>query len=329
MKVGYEYEGCSLIIWNVQSTRISGQDLSVSNIGGWDLDIHHRYNFQEGILYKGDGTNIYLKDTPALIFTTMGDGSRRPVDCAQCDGGAALQRLLSPFAIVSAPDGSLYLGDFNLIRHISSDGQVRTILKLNATSVAHRYYLAVSPQSGALYVSDPEAHRIMEVIDNKAPHDIENNWRSLIGSGIRCLPGDEDRCGDGGPAKFARLIYPKGIAVSAEGNIYFADGTTVRMMDSKGILATLIKPHLQAKEERTLRQRLRQGHREAVKALWAQEVARVKLGFHGDWSASERDELLRVGEVRGFTGSEVHSVHKFPRLAGQASNIRFVRENQL
>ena len=33
--------------------------------------------------------------------------------------------------------------------------------------------------------------------------------------------------------------------MSAEGNIYFADGTTVRMMDSKGILATLIKPHLQ------------------------------------------------------------------------------------
>lgn len=84
-----------------------------------------------------------------------------------------------------------------------------------------------------------------------------------------------------------------------------------------------------AKEERALRQRLRQGHREAVKAVWAQEVTRVKLGFHGDWSASERDELLRVGEVRGFTGTEVHSVHKFPRLAGQASNIRFVRENQL
>ena len=84
-----------------------------------------------------------------------------------------------------------------------------------------------------------------------------------------------------------------------------------------------------AKEERALRQRLRQGHREAVKAIWSQEVARVKLGFHGDWSASERDELLRVGEVRGFTGIEVHSVHKFPQLAGQASNIRFVRENQL
>merc|ERR1712002_979574 len=42
-----------------------------------------------------------------------------------------------------------------------------------------------------------------------------------------------------------------------------------------------------AKEERALRQRLRQGHREAVQAVWAQEVSRVKLGFHGEWSASE------------------------------------------
>ena len=247
VKVGYEYESCTQMIWNVQSTMISGQDLSVSNIGGWDLDIHHRYNFQEGILYKGDGTNIYLKDTPALIHTTMGDGSRRTADCsAYCDGPASHQTLLSPFAIVSAPDGSLYLGDFNLIRKINAEGQVRTILKLNATSVAHRYYLAVNPQTGSLYVSDPEAHRILEIIDTVSPSDVEHNYRVLIGSGVRCLPGDEDRCGDGGPALQARLIYPKGLAVSSQGDVYFADGTTVRMMEARtGHLVTLIKPHLQ------------------------------------------------------------------------------------
>ena len=59
---------------------------------------------------------------------------------------------------------------------------------------------------------------------------------------------------------------------------------------------------------------------------WAQELERVKLGFHGLWSASERDELLRSREVRGWRGEEIHSVHKFPALMGQASNIRFVRE---
>jgi hypothetical protein len=60
---------------------------------------------------------------------------------------------------------------------------------------------------------------------------------------------------------------------------------------------------------------------------WHQEVKRVKLGFHGEWSPSERDELLRNGEVSGFIGEEIHSVHKFPSLMGQASNIRFVRES--
>ena len=58
---------------------------------------------------------------------------------------------------------------------------MRSILLLNATTVAHRYYLAVNPKSGALYVSDPEGYRIMEVVDTSAPADIVNNWRTLVG----------------------------------------------------------------------------------------------------------------------------------------------------
>ena len=247
VKVGYEYAGCSSqIIWNTQATQVTGQDLSVSSIGGWDLDLHHRYNFEQGIVYRGDGTHLYLRDMPALVHTTMGDGHRRQLDCqAQCNGPAAQRRLLAPLAIVSAPDGSLFVGDFNLVRRIRPDGQVRNVLRLNATSVAHRYYLAVNPQSGALYVSDPESHRIMEVVDIEDPTDLDSNWRPLIGSGERCLPGDEEGCGDGRPALSAQLIYPKGVAVTAEGLVYFADGTTVRWMDQRGLVHTLIQPHLQ------------------------------------------------------------------------------------
>ena len=176
----------------------------------------------------------------------MGDGSRRTAECGRCDGPAGRQTLLSPFAIASAPDGSLYLGDFNLVRKIDAEGEVRTLLRLNATSVAHRYYLAVHPGTGALYVSDPESHRILEIPDTAAPTDVDHNWRLLAGSGQRCLPGDEAGCGDGGPAAQARLIYPKGMAVTSEGHIYFADGTTVRLLDAgSGTVRTLIKPHLQ------------------------------------------------------------------------------------
>lgn len=50
VKVGYQYTDCKDIIWNVQTTKLSGQDMSISDVGGWNLDIHHRYNFHEGKL---------------------------------------------------------------------------------------------------------------------------------------------------------------------------------------------------------------------------------------------------------------------------------------
>jgi len=131
VKVGYEYENCADIIWDVQSTTLSGHDMSISDIGGWNLDIHHRYNFHEGIIQKGDGSNIYLKHRPRVIVTTMGNGYQRALDCdAECNGVGEKQKLLAPVALTAAADGTLFLGDFNLIRRIMVDGTVKTVVKL-------------------------------------------------------------------------------------------------------------------------------------------------------------------------------------------------------
>lgn len=87
--------------------------------------------FSPGILQKGDGANIYLKHKPRLIITTMGDGRQRELECAaECSGTATKQRLLAPVALAAAPDGSIFVGDFNLVRKISTDGTVRTVVKL-------------------------------------------------------------------------------------------------------------------------------------------------------------------------------------------------------
>lgn len=48
VKIGYEYTDCKDIMWDVQTTKLSGNDMSISEVGGWNLDIHHRYNFHEG-----------------------------------------------------------------------------------------------------------------------------------------------------------------------------------------------------------------------------------------------------------------------------------------
>lgn len=83
-----------------------------------------------GILQKGDGSNIYLKHKPRVILTSMGDGHQRPLDCFDCDGQASKQRLLAPVALAASPDGSIFVGDFNLVRRILVDGTVRTVVRL-------------------------------------------------------------------------------------------------------------------------------------------------------------------------------------------------------
>ncbi|KAL3212092.1 hypothetical protein MRX96_008338 [Rhipicephalus microplus] len=241
--VGYEYSNCPSIIWEVQATQVSGHDMSISEIGGWNLDIHHRYNFHEGILQKGDGTNIYLKNKPKVMLTAVGDGQQRPLHCQQCNGIAKEQRLLAPVALASSPDGSIYVGDFNLIRQITTDGKIRTIVELSAAQVAYRYHLAVGPVDGRLYLSDPERYQILQIVSYTDIPDVKNNVMVVVGNGAKCLPGDKMLCGDGRPARDAKLAYPKGIAISMHNEIFIADGTNIRMVDKNGIIHTLIGDH--------------------------------------------------------------------------------------
>lgn len=83
-----------------------------------------------GILQKGDGSNMYLKQRPRILKTVMGDGRQREVNCRSCEGPAKKQRLLTPAALAPAPDGSLYVADFNLIRRIFPDKSVKTVVRL-------------------------------------------------------------------------------------------------------------------------------------------------------------------------------------------------------
>ncbi|XP_074600900.1 teneurin-m-like isoform X2 [Brevipalpus obovatus] len=243
VRVGYEYVNCPQVIWEVRTVELSGHDMDISEIGGWNLDIHHRYNFHEGILHKGDGTNVHLKNKPKMMHTIMGDGMQRPLYCAYCNGPALDQRLLAPVTLASGADGSIYVGDFNLIRRISPEGLVTTIVELETSQVAYRYHLAMSMAGNRLYISDPERHQILRVMNVTGSTDTRKNVEVVVGSGLKCLPGDKSACGDGKPAKDARLAYPKGIAITLSGEMYIADGTNVRFVDIDGIIHTLIGDH--------------------------------------------------------------------------------------
>ncbi|KAK0097057.1 hypothetical protein PV326_003445 [Microctonus aethiopoides] len=243
ISVGYQHSTCPSIIWETQTATLQGFDVDISDVGGWGLDIHHHYNFHEGILQKGDGSTLHFKQYPRTVKVVMGTGLQRNLVCENCDGLAKDARLLTPVALASGPDGSIYVGDFNLVRRITPKGNVYTVLILSATQVAYQYYLCVSPADGHLYISDPEKHQILKALSLDQVPDPSINIEAVVGSGERCIPGDEGHCGDEGPAILAKLAHPKGIAIAADKTMYIADGTNIRAVDPRGIIHTLVGHH--------------------------------------------------------------------------------------
>ncbi|XP_038570549.1 teneurin-3 isoform X4 [Micropterus salmoides] len=247
VSVGFEYESClDLILWEKRTAILQGYELDASNMGGWTLDKHHILDLQNGILYKGNGENIFISQQPPVISSIMGNGRRRSISCPSCNGQAEGNKLLAPLALACGADGSIYVGDFNYIRRIFPSGNVTSVMELrnkdfrHSNNPAHRYYLATDPVTGQLYVSDTNSRRIYRPKMLSGARDLISNGEVLAGTGEQCPPFDEARCGDGRKATEAQLLGPKGIAVDRNGLIYFVDGTMIRKVDRNGIISTVL-----------------------------------------------------------------------------------------
>uniref|UniRef100_A0AAQ4Q0S5 EGF-like domain-containing protein n=1 Tax=Gasterosteus aculeatus aculeatus TaxID=481459 RepID=A0AAQ4Q0S5_GASAC len=239
VSVGYEYESCaSLILWEKRTATLQGYELDPTSLGGWSLDKHHILNTRSGILHKGSGENIFVTMQPPVITSIMGNGRRRSISCPSCNGLADGNKLLAPVALAMGIDGSLYVGDLNFVRRVYPSMNTTGILELS-NNPTHKYFLAVNPVSGALFISDTNSRRIYRVHSLTGGRLLSDNAEVVAGTGEQCLPFDE-RCGDGGKATEATLMSPKGIAVDKNGLMYFVDATMIRKVDQNGIISTLL-----------------------------------------------------------------------------------------
>uniref|UniRef100_A0A672QDW6 Teneurin-2 n=1 Tax=Sinocyclocheilus grahami TaxID=75366 RepID=A0A672QDW6_SINGR len=216
VSVGYEYESCpSLVLWEKRMAMLQGYELEPSNLGGWSLDKHHILNLRSGILHKGSGENIFVSQQPPIITSIMGNGRRRSISCPSCNGLADGNKLLAPVALAAGIDGSLYVGDLNFVRRVYPNLNTTRILELSndlifrSNNPTHKYFLAVDPVSGALFISDTNSRRIYKVRSLTGGRLLADNADVVAGTGEQCLPFDE-RCGDGGKAVEATLMSPKG-----------------------------------------------------------------------------------------------------------------------
>ena len=170
------------------------------------------------ILQKGDGSLLELKSLfPRHVRHVAGSPNiKREFECRaeQCNVNEASQaHLLNVVSLASGPDGSVFIGDFNLVRRVSPKGEVFTVLQFEDSLRDFDYDLCVSPKDGSLYLSHAKKHQVWKLksLERKEIRNPSANWEIAVGTGDRCVPGDE--CGDNGPALKAKLNYPKGLAI--------------------------------------------------------------------------------------------------------------------
>ena len=181
-------------------------------------------NQPEGVAVDSLG-NVYIADTldqavrkvtPNGVITTLaGNGSPG----YSGDGGPANQaRLNQPRGVAVDAGGNVYVADTGnaQVRRIDTQGTITTVDTSGA--LVDPRGVAVD-RAGNLYIADTGNRLVRRV----SPGALVT---TIAGSGTCCYSGDGDL------ALNARLNQPWGIAVDANGNVYFADplNNAVRML---------------------------------------------------------------------------------------------------
>jgi len=192
-----------------------------------------------GNLYIADASHRIRKvDTNGIITTIAGTGTYG----YSGDGGpATAANIYFPSGVQLDNAGNLYFGDsYNRrVRKIDANGIITTVAGNGvrdysgdggpATSAKLSYPADIAIDvNGNLYILDWDNHRIRKV-------DINGIITTVAGTGIAGYSGD------GGPAIFAKLNYPYGVAVDVTGNLYITDSFNyrVRKVNSNGIITTI------------------------------------------------------------------------------------------
>lgn len=119
--------------WRETTTYINRNNVPKStDLGGWNLAIHHYYDAQAGMLFMGDGQKIKFLQGKNILKTVVGNGKKAASDCQTCGEGSQGDKvsLNAPVALTAGPDGSVYFGDNKFIRRLWPEGQVTTVVEL-------------------------------------------------------------------------------------------------------------------------------------------------------------------------------------------------------
>lgn len=196
-----------------------------------------------GNLYVADAGGQRVREiTPAgVISTVAGTG----IQGFSGDGGpASAAQLNSPYGLAFDAGGNLYIADLGngRVRRVAPGGIITTVAGggalaaggVNDGSPATAVAL-LAPRnvtldaSGNLYISDFNGHRVYELNPG-------GTLTTVAGTGVQGFSGD------GGPAPFAQLAFPAGLAFDRQGALYIADSQNhyVRKV-AGGLISSIVR----------------------------------------------------------------------------------------
>lgn len=200
-----------------------------------------------GVGAGADGQIYIASPTHNLVFRVTATGTLQTlagngIKGFSGEGEAATAAAFNfPTGVAVAPDGTLYIADFenHRVRKVRRDGHVETVAgDIRAVEIGDggpallaSVYLPTAVAldgAGRLYIADNGNHRIRRV-------EADGTIATIAGNGN---PGNS---GDGGQAREAELSSPQGVALDGKGNVYFTDtfAHVVRRIGTDGVITTV------------------------------------------------------------------------------------------
>ncbi len=281
-----------VILWQEWQGQLGAWQARSQGLGGWTLSVQHAYDPIGKTLYLGNGDRRSAASlNQDIIKTAAGTGQPGLLG----DGSLAINaQLWSPQGVAFGPDGRLYIADLgnNRVRRIDASGIITTVAGGGAFTpnlgdggpatqalIASPQDVVVAPD-GSFYVSTTGNGGIHDRIRKIDPNGVIS---TLVGTGV---PGFS---GDGGPAALAQVNHPRGLALSPDGSLYFADwfNNRVRRISPDGIISTVAGGGSCATASC--------GDGGLASQARLNQPRRVALGPDGSLYVSEIDRVRRVG----------------------------------